>query len=72
MTPHTELQDLIVRSKRLRDAVLLLLITFALLIVAVGTLFCTVFITTFHTGAGILDRATVRATREKEAAIDVL
>ena len=72
MTPRSEFSDLLTRFRRLIDVALLLVITFSLLIVAAGTLFCTVFVTTFHTGTGILDRAAVRATREKGAVVNVL
>jgi hypothetical protein len=60
MTPRTEFNDLIARSRALLDAVLLVLITFALLIVSAGVLFCSIWITVFRTGRMIADRTTAR------------
>ncbi|MFA6509974.1 MAG: hypothetical protein WCV62_05915 [Candidatus Peribacteraceae bacterium] len=72
MTPKTEWKDLLARSRRLLDAALLLLITFALLIVAAGTLFCVSFTTVFTMGRNTIDRMTARVTVEKGAEFHVL
>jgi hypothetical protein len=72
MTPRTEFSDLLTRSRRLIDAVLLFVITFALLIVAIFTLLCTVWITAFVMGRSVLERATVKATVERGATFNVL
>lgn len=61
MNPREEFKDLLVRSRRLIDAVLLVVITAALLIVSAGTLFCTIFITTFSTLREAVDRMTARS-----------
>lgn len=57
MTPSTEFSDLLDRAERMWDATMLLLITFALLIVSSVTLLFTVFITFFsylRNGANVL------------------
>jgi hypothetical protein len=72
MNPRTEFRDLISRSRRLFDAALLLLITFALLIVSAGTLFCTIFVTVFTMGRNTIDRTTARVAVEKGTAFHVL
>ena len=72
MTPMAEFRDLLTRSRRLIDAVLLLIITFVLLIVSAGTLFCTVFVTTFSMGRSVIDRATARVTVVRGATFNVL
>lgn len=72
MTPRTEFRDFLARSRRLFNAVLLLLITFALLVVAAGTLFCTIWITAFTVSRNTVDRWTTRVTAEKGAALDAL
>ena len=72
MTPRTEFADLVTRSRRLVDAILLLLITFALMMIALGTLFCAVFTTAFVMGRNTVDRMTARVTVEKGAAFNVL
>jgi hypothetical protein len=72
MNPRTEFRDLLTRSRRLVDAALLLLITFALLIVSAGTLFGTVWVTVFTMGKNTIDRTTERVTVERGAAFHVL
>ena len=72
MNPKDEFKDLISRSRRLVDASLLLLITFALLIVSAGTLFCTIFVTVFTMGRNTIDRTTARVVVERGAAFHVL
>jgi hypothetical protein len=72
LTPRTEFTDLVSRSRRLVDAALLLLITFALLIVAAGTLFCTAWITVFTMGRNTIDRATAQVAVKKGATFNVL
>lgn len=72
MNPRDEFKDLLTRSRRLIDAVLLLVITFALLVVAIGTLFCTVFITTFQTIRSAVDRVTARTSVWKAESLSVL
>lgn len=47
MTPSTEFSDLLDRTERMWSATLLLMITFALLIVSALTLLFTVFVTFF-------------------------
>ena len=65
MTPRTEYDELALCSKTLGSNVLLLLLSFALLIVSAGTLFCTVWITLFRAWRGILDRKTIRISAWK-------
>jgi hypothetical protein len=60
MTPITEFNDLLSRSRALFSAVLLVFITFALLLVSTGVLFFSVFITTFRTGRLIVEQMTAR------------
>lgn len=63
MTPSTEFTDLLDRAERMWSATLLLLITFALLIVSTVTLLFTVFVTAFsmiRNGVNVLtDKVTV-------------
>ena len=72
MNPKTEFVDLLTRSRRLIDAALLLVITLALMIVALGTLFCIVFVTVFVMGRNTIDRTTEKVTVGREAALNVL
>ena len=72
MNPKDEFKDLCYRSRRLLDAVLLLIITFALAVVSIGTLFCTIFVTVFTMGKNTIDRTTARVSVEKGAAFNVL
>lgn len=62
MNPRTEFADLVSRSRKLTAAALVLIISFALLIVSAGTLFATVFITVFRTAQGAADRMTAKVT----------
>jgi len=71
MNPKNEFSDLVDRSGGLVNSVLLLLVSFAHLVVAVGTLFCTVFVTVFTMGRNTLERATTKCTVEKGTAFDV-
>ena len=72
MNPRDEFRDLVSRSRRLFNAALLLVITALLLVVAVGTLFCTIFITCCTMGRNTIDRATMRFTVQKGAELHVL
>jgi hypothetical protein len=62
MTVRSEFNDLLSRSRALFSAVLLVFLTFALLAVSVGTLFFSVFITTFRTGRRIVEQMTARVS----------
>jgi len=66
MNIKSEWFDLITRSRNLFAAVLLLLITAAMLLVAVGQLFCAVWITAFTSWRRIVDQCAVRIRAPKE------
>jgi hypothetical protein len=70
VNPKQEFSDLVDRSGVLVNSVLLLLVSFAHLMVAVGTLFCTVFVTVFTMSRNTIDKATARVTVEKGAAFN--
>jgi hypothetical protein len=72
VSPKEEFKDLRSRLKRLTDAALLFIITAALLLVAAGTLFFSVFVTTFTMGRNTIDRTTARVAVERGAALHVL
>jgi hypothetical protein len=72
MNPKAEFSELVDRSGSLVNSVLLLLVSFALLVVAIGTLFCNIFITVFTMGRNTIDKATRKVTVEKGATFDVL
>jgi hypothetical protein len=72
MNPKQEFSVLVDRSGSLVNSALLLLVSFALLAVAAGTLFCTVFVTVFTMGRNTVDRWTVKVSVEKGAAFRVL
>jgi hypothetical protein len=71
MNPREEFKDLLTRSRRLIDAVFLVVITAALLVVAAGTLFCAVFVTTFSTIRSGVDRVTARMSVWKAESLSV-
>jgi hypothetical protein len=71
VTPRTEYAELVSRAKNLGSNVLLLLLSFALLIVSAGTAFCTVWITLFRAWRGIIDRQTVRISGWKGDVLNV-
>lgn len=72
MNPKDEFKDLLTRSRRLADAALLVVITFALLLVSAGTLFGTVWITVFTMGRNTIDRTTARVAVERGASFHAL
>jgi hypothetical protein len=72
LNPKQEFSDLVDRSGGLVNSVLLLLVSFAHLMVAVGALFCHIFITVFTMGRNTVDKATARVTVEKGESFRVL
>ena len=66
MTPLTEYRELVTRFWKMIDSVVLLVLSFALLIVAAVALFCIVGITCFRTWRGGLDRIAAKVTAPKE------
>ena len=68
MTPLSEYRELVTRFWKLIDAIILLILSALLLVVAGVTLGCTVFITTFTTGRHIVDRQAARIAAPKEVA----
>jgi hypothetical protein len=56
MTPRTEWNDLISRSRNLACAVATMVLSAALLAVSMGVLFCSVFITVFRVTRDVVDR----------------
>ena len=65
MNPETEFAELVDRTKRMFSAALLLIITFALLVVSGVTLLFTVFVTVFSMARNGLNKITERATVER-------
>ena len=72
MNPKQEFSDLVDRGEVLVNSVLLLLVSFAHLLVATGALFCHIFITVFTMGRNTIDKATARVTVERGTAFHVL
>lgn len=60
MTPRTELNDLLSRTRNLLCAIALMVLSLALLVVSMGVLFFSVFTTVFRVSLGVVDRMTMK------------